>query len=354
MSRSSSYRGTSDRWDHELDEPLKNLSIDTPREKYSNYDVTEISPKPAPRVDPHIKIETKITSSNRSGTTHYRQRVEISLGSNGRSTASSTHQHSKYLDVPSSDSHYHPSTARIGYEPSHASRSSRIHGETYTGRDSGASRSAYPSHGISRSSSTRDRSHSYAEPEPFTYSASTSRRDRSYSTTETIRPSRSHHYSTHGYSSRAEHSRYDGEFDKDQSKSKHSSSRYESSRPTPSSTRHTDSRRSYDPRGSYLGSTRRDDKTWGKSSLKTITEGPLDDYYSVLGISPRASSDEIRKAARTMRVESHPDKLKKSGMSRSQKEEVDNWAAKIGQAADVLTDPHQKVKYDEKRARMGL
>ncbi len=77
----------------------------------------------------------------------------------------------------------------------------------------------------------------------------------------------------------------------------------------------------------------------------------LPDYYKILGISSGASADEIKKAARTMRVTSHPDKLRKQGMSERELQKIDERAALVGQAADVLQDGDQKVVYDLKRAR---
>jgi len=52
-----------------------------------------------------------------------------------------------------------------------------------------------------------------------------------------------------------------------------------------------------------------------------------------------------------MRVTSHPDKLRKPGMSERELQKIDERAALVGQAADVLQDGDQKVVYDLKRAR---
>lgn len=77
----------------------------------------------------------------------------------------------------------------------------------------------------------------------------------------------------------------------------------------------------------------------------------LVNYYATLGISSLASSHEIKKAARSKRVEVHPDKCIKPDMSKSEKAKVYEIAAAVGQAADVLTDGELKSKYDKKLAR---
>lgn len=46
-----------------------------------------------------------------------------------------------------------------------------------------------------------------------------------------------------------------------------------------------------------------------------------------------------------MRVKTHPDKLKKEGMSDEEKAKIDEDAAKVGQAADILSDPAQVSCY---------
>lgn len=42
-----------------------------------------------------------------------------------------------------------------------------------------------------------------------------------------------------------------------------------------------------------------------------------------------------------MRIRTHPDRLKKEGMSDGEKAKINERAAKVGQAADVLSDPKQ-------------
>ena len=72
----------------------------------------------------------------------------------------------------------------------------------------------------------------------------------------------------------------------------------------------------------------------------------LPDYYAILGISSRASTDEIKKAAKKKRIEVHPDKTKKPGMSKQEQDRIDEIAAQVGLAADILMDPVQKEEYD--------
>lgn len=55
-----------------------------------------------------------------------------------------------------------------------------------------------------------------------------------------------------------------------------------------------------------------------------------------------------------MRVQVHPDKAKRPGMSESEIEKINEKAALVGQAADVLGDAKQKSQYDRRRAARGL
>lgn len=72
------------------------------------------------------------------------------------------------------------------------------------------------------------------------------------------------------------------------------------------------------------------------------------DFYAMLEISPLATEAEIKRAARRKRVEVHPDKLKRPGMSDLELDKIDAGAAKVGQAADVLQNLEQKLEYDRK------
>lgn len=72
----------------------------------------------------------------------------------------------------------------------------------------------------------------------------------------------------------------------------------------------------------------------------------LPDYYAFLKLHHLATPAEIKSAAKRRRVEVHPDKLKKPGMSDSEQAKIDGEAAKVGEAADVLQNPQQKWEYD--------
>ena len=77
-------------------------------------------------------------------------------------------------------------------------------------------------------------------------------------------------------------------------------------------------------------------------------EEELPNYYAMLGISIFASHEEVRRAAKSKRVEVHPDKCVKPDMSEIEKEKAYEVAAAVGQAADVLTDELRWL-YDARR-----
>ena len=134
------------------------------------------------------------------------------------------------------------------------------------------------------------------------------------------------------------------------SKTRNTDHRHHESESRHSKTRNTDNRtHESESRHSNTRHTRREDKTRGKTSLDPIAESTTPDYYAILGISSRASPDEIAKAARKMRIETHPDKLKTPGMSAREEKKIDERAASVGQAADVLMDSAQKRMYDKGR-----
>lgn len=71
-------------------------------------------------------------------------------------------------------------------------------------------------------------------------------------------------------------------------------------------------------------------------------------HYVTLGVSPSAHQDEILRAAKKRRVETHPDRLKrKSGLMEQQKAKIDQEASKVGHAADILSDPESRFQYDQ-------
>lgn len=75
--------------------------------------------------------------------------------------------------------------------------------------------------------------------------------------------------------------------------------------------------------------------------------GRLPDYYAQLGISGDSSHEQVLKAAKEMRVKTHPDRLKRrEGLTDEEKRAIDAEAALVGQAADVLSDPDLRREYD--------
>ena len=70
-------------------------------------------------------------------------------------------------------------------------------------------------------------------------------------------------------------------------------------------------------------------------------------HYARLGISADSSHEQVLKAAKEMRVKTHPDRLKrKEGLTEGEERGIDVEAALVGQAADILSDPVLREKYD--------
>lgn len=72
----------------------------------------------------------------------------------------------------------------------------------------------------------------------------------------------------------------------------------------------------------------------------------LPDHYATLNLGHLATDQEIKSAAKSRRVEVHPDRLKTREMSDAERANIDAAAAAVGQAADVLQNPVQKREYD--------
>ena len=149
----------------------------------------------------------------------------------------------------------------------------------------------------------------------------------------------------------------------DSSKSKSYSNRYTTNNSPGQGKRESDSSqrankphssRNDDCRKENPGSNRSDPfhKDHGGKSRQEIPQPrakeELPDHYGTLRLDPLATDEEIKSAAKRRRVEVHPDKLKKPGMSTSELAKIDDAAAKVGQAADVLQNPKQKLEYDRK------
>lgn len=71
----------------------------------------------------------------------------------------------------------------------------------------------------------------------------------------------------------------------------------------------------------------------------------MEDYYSVLGVAPTASSEEIIKRYRFLALAYHPDRFS----SAESKEEAGREMARINAAYQVLSDPLKRAAYDRKR-----
>eukprot|EP00297_Palpitomonas_bilix_P014908 CAMPEP_0113907252 /NCGR_PEP_ID=MMETSP0780_2-20120614/25353_1 /TAXON_ID=652834 /ORGANISM="Palpitomonas bilix" /LENGTH=126 /DNA_ID=CAMNT_0000902249 /DNA_START=76 /DNA_END=452 /DNA_ORIENTATION=- /assembly_acc=CAM_ASM_000599 len=68
----------------------------------------------------------------------------------------------------------------------------------------------------------------------------------------------------------------------------------------------------------------------------------MEDWYSVLGLSSRATTDEIRKAFHSLARKVHPDKAAKETQE----------FLEIREAYKVLSDPIERKKYDEERSEL--
>lgn len=66
------------------------------------------------------------------------------------------------------------------------------------------------------------------------------------------------------------------------------------------------------------------------------------DFYKVLGVSSDASEDEIKRVARKLLAENHPDRNPDNKVA-------DERYKEVGEARDVLTDPAKRKEYDETR-----
>ena len=67
----------------------------------------------------------------------------------------------------------------------------------------------------------------------------------------------------------------------------------------------------------------------------------MDDYYDLLGVDADAPTDDIRAAYREQ----------KAALDDSTDGDAKADAAKLNKAWNVLSDPYQRGRYDEQRAR---
>lgn len=73
---------------------------------------------------------------------------------------------------------------------------------------------------------------------------------------------------------------------------------------------------------------------------------PLD-IYTILKISPQSPPEVMKQAVRVRRVETHPDKRKRQGLSQGEEDWIDEEAKLVGWAADILLDPEKRKKHGE-------
>ena len=72
----------------------------------------------------------------------------------------------------------------------------------------------------------------------------------------------------------------------------------------------------------------------------------MNDFYSILGVSPEASGSAIKVAYRDLAKQSHPD-------LHLGDDEAENRTKEINQAYTVLSDPNSRMAYDEELARLS-
>lgn len=73
--------------------------------------------------------------------------------------------------------------------------------------------------------------------------------------------------------------------------------------------------------------------------------------HTTLHILPTATDGEIGRAPKLHRIAIHPDKLKKSGMSLTEKWKTDEQAKDVAHAAEILGDAQSREKYDRSVAK---
>lgn len=66
----------------------------------------------------------------------------------------------------------------------------------------------------------------------------------------------------------------------------------------------------------------------------------MEDLYELLGVAPNASMEEVRRAARHLRAEVHPDRRGGALLPRAQE---------VNAACDVLCDERRRAAYDAQR-----
>ena len=78
----------------------------------------------------------------------------------------------------------------------------------------------------------------------------------------------------------------------------------------------------------------------------------MEDFYAILRVGRGASDEEIKKAAKERRIETHPDRLERQdGLDEGQVRRIRENAKKVGGAADILCNPLQRTDYERKIER---
>ena len=72
----------------------------------------------------------------------------------------------------------------------------------------------------------------------------------------------------------------------------------------------------------------------------------MDSFYDILGINKNASSDEIKKAYRTLSFQYHPDRNKNEGASEK--------IQQINEAYEILSDDSKRQMYDMQQNGMNV
>ncbi|QSP93353.1 co-chaperone DjlA [Marinobacter salinisoli] len=89
-------------------------------------------------------------------------------------------------------------------------------------------------------------------------------------------------------------------------------------------------------RGSFSGHA-------GGGAAQRSSSQQLEDAYKVLGVSPTASDDELKKAYRKLMSENHPDKLAGKGLPETMREMAEERTREISHAYDIIKDARKKA-----------
>lgn len=83
----------------------------------------------------------------------------------------------------------------------------------------------------------------------------------------------------------------------------------------------------------------------GRQPKFNVVDGPPN-HYRTLGIDPSSPHEEIIRAAKSKRIETHPDRFTKDALTSERLAQVVEAAQNVGWAANVLCDPSERQKYD--------